>query len=176
MGWADSAFYSGTSAYGSTESDCDRHHESWQHGNRMDRVIHCSAVFQKDQTCGTPFSAGIIGFPLRDELPAEELCGTGPYEVVAGLQCLIAAQPDWSFPSGHASASFASAVVIYKSCPRGIGVPALVLAFAISLSRLYVGVHYPSDVIVGMVIGTLIALILFWIFGEKKYKARARRR
>ena len=164
MGWADSAFYSGTSAYGSTESDCDRHHESWQHGNRMDRVIHCSAVSQKDQTCGTPFSAGIIGFSLRDELPAEELCG------------LIAAQPDWSFPSGHASASFASAVVIYKSCPRGIGVPALVLAFAISLSRLYVGVHYPSDVIVGMVIGTLIALILFWIFGEKKYKARARRR
>lgn len=58
--------------------DCDRHHESWQHGNRMDRVIHCSAVPKKDQTCGTPFSAGIIGFPLRDELPAEELCGTGP--------------------------------------------------------------------------------------------------
>ena len=48
MGWADSAFYSGTSAYGNTESDCDRHHESWQHGNRMDRVIHCSAVSQKD--------------------------------------------------------------------------------------------------------------------------------
>ena len=40
--------------------------------------IHCSAVSQKDQTCGTPFSAGIIGFSLRDELPAEELCGTGP--------------------------------------------------------------------------------------------------
>ena len=33
---------------------------------------------KKDQTCGTPFSAGIIGFPLRDKLPAEELCGTGP--------------------------------------------------------------------------------------------------
>lgn len=99
-----------------------------------------------------------------------------PYEVVQGLQCLIPAQKDWSFPSGHASASFASAVVIYRSCHRGIGVPALILAFAISLSRLYVGVHYPSDVIAGMIIGTLIALILFWIFGEKKYKARARRR
>ena len=98
-----------------------------------------------------------------------------PYEVVRGLQCLIPAQKDWSFPSGHASASFASAVVIYKSCHRGIGVPALIFAFAISLSRLYVGVHYPSDVIAGMIIGTLIALILFWIFGEKKYKARARR-
>ena len=98
-----------------------------------------------------------------------------PYEVVRGLQCLIPAQKDWSFPSGHASASFASAVVIYKSCHRGIGVPALIFAFAISVSRLDVGVHYPSDVIAGMIIGTLIALILFWIFGEKKYKARARR-
>lgn len=95
-----------------------------------------------------------------------------PYEVVSGLQCLIAAQPDWSFPSGHASSSFASAVAIYKSCPRGIGIPALILAFAISLSRLYVGVHYPSDVIAGMVIGTLIALILFWIFGDKKLVKR----
>ena len=104
----------------------------------------------------------------------EEVRDTTGHRLI--LQCLIAAQPDWSFPSGHASASFASAVVIYKSCPCGIGVPALVLAFAISLSRLSVGVHYPSDVIVGMVIGTLIALILFWIFGEKKYKARARRR
>ncbi len=98
-----------------------------------------------------------------------------PYEVVQGLQCLIPAQRDWSFPSGHASASFASAVSIYKSSPRWLGVPAMILAFAISLSRLYVGVHYPSDVLVGMVIGTLIALILFWIFGEKKYKKRARR-
>lgn len=98
-----------------------------------------------------------------------------PYEVVQGLQCLIPAQRDWSFPSGHASASFASAVSVYKSSPRWLGVPVMILAFAISLSRLYVGVHYPSDVLVGMVIGTLIALILFWIFGEKKYKKRARR-
>ena len=71
--------------------------------------------------------------------------------------------------------NYVARVVIYKSCHRGIGVPALIFAFAISLSRLYVGVHYPSDVIAGMIIGTLIALILFWIFGEKKYKARARR-
>lgn len=98
-----------------------------------------------------------------------------PYEVIQGLQCLIPAQRDWSFPSGHASASFASAVSVYKSSPRWLGVPVMLLAFAISLSRLYVGVHYPSDVLVGMVIGTLIALILFWIFGEKKYKKRARR-
>ena len=177
MGWADSAFYSGTSAYGSTESDCDRHHESWQHGNRMDRVSIVLLFPKKTRRAGLLSLLALLGsLCVTNFLLKNYVARVRPYEVVAGLQCLIAAQPDWSFPSGHASASFASAVVIYKSCPRGIGVPALVLAFAISLSRLYVGVHYPSDVIVGMVIGTLIALILFWIFGEKKYKARARRR
>lgn len=99
-----------------------------------------------------------------------------PYEVLSGLQCLIPAEADASFPSGHASAAFASAVVIYKSCKRWLGIPVLTLAFVIAVTRLYVGVHYPSDVIAGMVIGTLIALILFWIFGEKKYKKREKKK
>ena len=99
-----------------------------------------------------------------------------PYEVIPGLNCLVEKATDWSFPSGHASAAFASAVVIYKSRPKRLGVPCLILAFVISLSRLYVGIHYPSDVICGMIIGTLIGLILFWMFGEKKYKKKARRK
>jgi undecaprenyl-diphosphatase len=82
---------------------------------------------------------------------------------------------DWSFPSGHASAAFASAVVIYKSRPKRLGVPCLILAFLIALSRLYVGIHYPSDVLCGMIIGTLIGLIVFWLFGERKYKRKARK-
>ena len=82
----------------------------------------------------------------------------------------------YSFPSGHTCASIGAALAMYPFLERKWGIPLVILAVLISLSRLYVGVHYPSDVIVGMVIGTLIALILFWIFGEKKYKARARRR
>ncbi len=99
-----------------------------------------------------------------------------PYEVISGLDCLVEKASDWSFPSGHASAAFASAVVIYKSRPKRLGVPCMILAFAIALSRLYVGIHYPTDVICGMLIGTLIGLIVFWLFGEKKYKRKARRR
>lgn len=98
-----------------------------------------------------------------------------PYEVVQGLNCLVDKAVDWSFPSGHASAGFASAVVIYKSRPKRLGIPCMILAFLIALSRLYVGIHYPSDVICGAIIGTLIGLIVFWLFGEKKYKKRARR-
>lgn len=98
-----------------------------------------------------------------------------PYEVVNGLNCLVAKAKDWSFPSGHASAAFASAVVIYKNRPKRLGVPCMILAFLISLSRLYVGIHYPSDVICGAIIGALIGLILFWLFGEREYKRKARR-
>lgn len=98
-----------------------------------------------------------------------------PYEVIQGLNCLVEKAVDWSFPSGHASAAFASAVVIYKSRPKRLGIPCMILAIAIALSRLYVGIHYPSDVICGVIIGTLIGLIVFWLFGEKKYKKKARR-
>lgn len=99
-----------------------------------------------------------------------------PYEVVNGLNCLVEKAKDWSFPSGHASAAFASAVAIYKSRPKRLGVPCLILAFLIALSRLYVGIHYPSDVICGAIIGALIGLIVFWLFGEREYKKKARRR
>lgn len=87
-----------------------------------------------------------------------------PYEVVEGLQRIIEKQSDLSFPSGHTSSSFAAAVVIYCTCPKKIGIPALILAVLIGLSRLYVGVHYPTDVLVGAITGTLIALAVCKIY------------
>lgn len=99
-----------------------------------------------------------------------------PYEVVDGLTSLLGPVGEWSFPSGHASSGFAAAVAIYKSRPRRVGIPCLILAALLAWSRLYVGVHYPSDVIGGAVIGALLGLIVFWIFGEKEYKRKARRR
>lgn len=73
-----------------------------------------------------------------------------PYEVIDGLILLIEKQSDFSFPSGHSCASFAAAMVCYKMLPKRYGVPAVVLASLIAFSRLYVGVHYPSDVIAGV--------------------------
>lgn len=98
-----------------------------------------------------------------------------PYEVIDGLKCIVAKADDWSFPSGHASASFACAVTIAKNCKKRFGIPALVLAFLISFSRLYVGIHFPTDVICGAVIGTLIAFILYWLFGKKVSNKKFRR-
>ncbi len=91
---------------------------------------------------------------------------TRPYIAVDGLHRIIEAQSDYSFPSGHTACSFAAAVVVFLMCPRKVGAPVLVLAFLISLSRLYVGVHFPTDVLGGAVIGTAAALLAYWICGK----------
>lgn len=99
---------------------------------------------------------------------------TRPYEVIDGLVNLVGKQSDFSFPSGHTAASFAVAVVLLMRAPKKISIPAMVLAVLISLSRLYVGVHYPTDVLGGAIIGTLCSFIAVWLVDavEKKIKAR----
>ncbi|MGN0482634.1 MAG: phosphatase PAP2 family protein [Lachnospiraceae bacterium] len=94
-----------------------------------------------------------------------------PYDRIPEIQILIERQRDFSFPSGHTGSSFAAAVVMARNLPKRYGVPALVLAILIAFSRLYVGVHFPTDVAGGAVIGILLALVaekLCKIIWEKK--------
>ena len=87
---------------------------------------------------------------------------TRPYDVIEGLTSLVGAQKDYSFPSGHTGSAFAAAVVLFLGLPKKCGIPILVFACLMGLSRLYVGVHYPSDVLGGALIGTGIALLTHW--------------
>ena len=72
------------------------------------------------------------------------------------INLLINRQSDFSFPSGHTIASFEAAVVLLKYSKK-MGIPALILAILVSFSRLYLYVHYPSDVLVSVVLGTAFA-------------------
>ena len=65
----------------------------------------------------------------------------------------------YSFPSGHAATSFACATVLSALAPRR-RVPFFVLATLIALSRLYNGVHYPTDVVAGALLGVFVALLV----------------
>ena len=86
-----------------------------------------------------------------------------PYEVIESLKILVAKPDDASFPSGHTASSFASCTALLLSLPmvtdrrraRICTVAAYILAVLIAFSRLYVGVHYPTDVLGGIVIGIL---------------------
>lgn len=90
-----------------------------------------------------------------------------PYEAVSGLQRLIEAQEDFSFPSGHTASSFAVAVVLLRNLPKTYGASALILAVLIGFSRVYLGVHYPTDVICGALIGTTIAILVYNMVYER---------
>lgn len=81
-----------------------------------------------------------------------------PFILNPAFQLLIAAPQDYSFPSGHAAVSFACASVlwIYRSRWR---FPGAVLAFIIAFSRLYLYVHFPTDVLAGAMIGVMAGVI-----------------
>ena len=78
-----------------------------------------------------------------------------------------------SFPSGHATVAFACATVIAWRAPR-LAFPAFVLAAAIAWSRVYVGVHWPLDVLGGVGLGILVATALLMLSAIPRRSPRAK--
>lgn len=74
------------------------------------------------------------------------------------INLLIDRQHDFAFPSGHTIASFEAATVLLKNSKK-MGIPAMILAVIIAFSRLYLYVHYPTDVIFSVFAGILFAFI-----------------
>ena len=98
---------------------------------------------------------------------------TRPSSAYADPKPLVHAPHDNSFPSGHAASSFACATILAFFVPRAA--PAFfLLAAAIAWSRVYVGVHYPLDVLGGAVLGVLIAIALRWLVGARLRSRRAK--
>lgn len=129
-------------------------------------------ILKKTRTTGLVCSCSLAAtFLINNIILKNIIARTRPYEVVEGLNRIIGAQSDYSFPSGHSGASFAVAVVMFMEMPKKYGVPALIAATLIALSRLYVGVHYPSDVITGILTGTLYAVITVTIY-RKCFKGK----
>lgn len=96
-----------------------------------------------------------------------------PFEAVEGLLHLVPITDPNSFPSGHTTAAFAAGVVWLRTLPvRWARVLALVSAVLMAVSRLYVGVHYPTDVLAGAVMGTVCALLALWLGRHWKVLAR----
>ena len=86
-----------------------------------------------------------------------------PYDMMDTLIPLVNKPTDYSFPSGHSGCAFAVAGVYVRNLPKRAGIPLLILAILIALSRLYVGVHYPTDVLAGLIIGVALSYLAEWV-------------
>jgi undecaprenyl-diphosphatase len=88
----------------------------------------------------------------------------------AGIAPVGSLPSSWSFPSGHATTTFAAAVALGLLCPR-LRVPALAVAAAVGVSRVYLGVHYAADVLAGAVLGAAIGALL--VFAARRARPAA---
>jgi undecaprenyl-diphosphatase len=125
--------------------------------------------FKKYRSTGFLILAALlVCFIFNDILLKPLVTRLRPCNIQPGAVLLIPRPADFSFPSGHSSSSFAAAAIIFFKNRRW-GTAAIVLASLIAFSRLYLYVHYPSDVAAGILLGVATAFFTVWIV--RKYKA-----
>lgn len=101
-----------------------------------------------------------------------------PCDVNTSIQLLVARPDDFSFLSGHTAASFAAVAALMLAGEKKLWIPALVLAVFIAFSRLYLYVHYPTDILGGIAVGVFAGYAGYWIVKQlwKKKSCNSRKR
>lgn len=120
--------------------------------------------FKRTRATGAMVLAAItLGF-LVGELGLKTLINRPrPFVANPDIQLMIDIPSGSSFPSGHSCSALAAATVMIVRDKR-FGIPAMIIALLIVFSRLYNYVHYPSDVIAGMLLGIISAIIIMVVF------------
>lgn len=116
---------------------------------------------------------------LSGEVIMKNLVGrVRPCNINLAVDMIVERPTSYSFPSGHTSSSFACATVLFKM-NRRVGIAALCMAALMGFSRLYNYVHFPTDVLAGMLWGILLASVTVYLFrrfnllgGSIRLKAR----
>lgn len=132
-------------------------------------------IIPKTRKSGVILSVALcVDFILCNGILKNLFARIRPCDINTQVQLLIARPNDFSFPSGHTAASFTASAALYFSGEKKLWKPALIIACLLAFSRLYLYVHYPTDILGGILIGILAGYIGYavvnrWI-GQKKNK------
>lgn len=130
--------------------------------------------FKKTRKVGITAGLSLVLEAIIVNLTIKKLVArTRPFIVNEAINYITTRPSDNSFPSGHTGSVFAVASVIFFMMPKKAGIPAMILASLIALSRLYVGVHYPTDIIAGFLVGMFtgfLAKLIVEKISQKKGK------
>ncbi len=100
------------------------------------------------------------------------VCRVRPCNQVDDIIMLVSKQQSYSFPSNHSASSFAAATAFTMNIRKKLwSVPVFLFASAVAFSRLYNFVHFPSDVLAGIILGTLIAVCLCYVLKKCGFRA-----
>ena len=113
-----------------------------------------------------------IGFLITNVLLKNMVARPRPFDAYTEIIPLITRPTDFSFPSGHTCASFACALVFFRMLPKKYGVPAVILAGMVAFSRLYLGVHYPGDVLGGFLVAVFASTLVYHLVQAYCKKAK----
>ena len=123
-------------------------------------LIACLFIaFRKTRKTGLMMGVALLlGVIIGNAVLKPLVARIRPYDINTDISLLISPMHDFSFPSGHSLASFELATVLLRR-DRRIGIPALAAAILVAFSRLYLYVHYPSDVLAGILLGVLFGFL-----------------
>lgn len=131
--------------------------------------------FRKWRRTGVILLCSVAAAFLIGEVTIKPLVGRlRPFMDSAAVQLLIDPPRGFSFPSGHSMSSFAAATALFLCGNRKVSWMWYLGAFLIAFSRLYLYVHYPSDVLTGALLGSLTAWAVYGLF--KRFSSRKKRK
>jgi len=129
-------------------------------------------LIPKYRKSGAALATGLVACLLLGNIVLKPLVArVRPFDVIEGVKLLIAAPTDFSFPSGHTYSSVVGASVLTMADKR-FGYVAIPLAVIIAFSRLYLYVHYPTDILGGIILGGVISIGVYFIFFRQNSSAK----
>ena len=127
-------------------------------------------IFKKSRKMGLQVLLSMLGTLIIGNLIIKNLVARPrPCDIDSAVTLLLSRPHGYSFPSGHSINSMSAAVALFLNNKK-IGIPAIIIATLIGFTRLYLFVHFPTDVLVGFVLAILVAIGVDWAIRQFQIK------